>query len=539
MKLWDFFGGLTLPARKSRSTAQAIQRMPLAERLTLTLAGTAIPLVAAGQRVLKGECLARDGSGLGADLHAPSSGQIESLSPSQLVLHCDGQEQWRERQPCPDWLSQDKATLHAKIRRAGLVGLGGAGFPTATKLATQQPIHTLIVNGAECEPYISCDDALMRERAAEVITGAQILTSLLGAERVLIAVEDDKPEALAALTQATVPDITIVAIPTRYPSGGQKQLVTLLSGEEVPSGEHPTALGFLVQNVATVAAVARAVCADEPLLSRIVTVTGEAVSRPGNYEVALGTPIAELLRFAGAEDPARVLLGGPLMGEELVDVQRPVTKTTNCLIVPTSEELPNSQEEQPCIRCGDCVPVCPAKLLPQQLFWFARSGELAEAEAHHLQDCIECGACAAVCPSAIPLVSYYRRAKSELRTQKQEQEAAHHARQRYEARGERLARQAAERAARPRVAVPVVEVPVAETPQITPAPALSALDKRKAEIAEAQARAKAKRAGAGIAPIVETPAPAAVETDLRKAEIAAARARAAARKSQLGKELPP
>jgi electron transport complex protein RnfC len=345
--------------------------------------------------------------------------------------------------------------LIALLRDAGVAGLGGAGFPTSVKvnLGDHQRVEQLIINAVECEPYITADDRLMRERADEIVLGIQILQYLLNPHDTLIGIEDNKPEAIAALRAACADsDVEVRVVPTKYPSGGEKQLIQLLTGKEVPSGSIPAQCGVVCQNVGTAWAVKRAVHDGEPLLSRITTVTGDAVARPGNYEVWLGTPVADLLHHAGVDKErlGRLVMGGPMMGFTLHDPSVPVVKTSNCVIAASAEELPEPPPEQACIRCGACAEVCPANLLPQQLYWYAKTDDFERAQHHNLMDCIECGACAYVCPSHIPLVQYYRYAKGEIRTQAAEQIKADRARERFEARQARLEREQAEKEARRR-----------------------------------------------------------------------------------------
>ncbi|HBS13801.1 MAG TPA: electron transport complex subunit RsxC, partial [Alcanivorax sp.] len=399
-------------------------------------------------------------------LHAPTSGTVVALGPRPIqhpsgmdalciVLEPDGEDRWAERRPVADHTRLGPGKLIALLRDAGVAGLGGAGFPTSVKvnLGDHQRVEQLIINAVECEPYITADDRLMRERADEIVLGIQILQYLLNPHDTLIGIEDNKPEAIAALRAACADsDVEVRVVPTKYPSGGEKQLIQLLTGKEVPSGSIPAQCGVVCQNVGTAWAVKRAVHDGEPLLSRITTVTGDAVARPGNYEVWLGTPVADLLHHAGVDKErlGRLVMGGPMMGFTLHDPSVPVVKTSNCVIAASAEELPEPPPEQACIRCGACAEVCPANLLPQQLYWYAKTDDFERAQHHNLMDCIECGACAYVCPSHIPLVQYYRYAKGEIRTQTAEQIKADRARERFEARQARLEREQAEKEARRR-----------------------------------------------------------------------------------------
>ncbi len=331
--------------------------------------------------------------------------------------------------------------------------MGGAGFPTSIKvnLGDHQRVEELIINAVECEPYITADDRLMREHADEIITGIHILQYLLNPRRTLIGIEDNKPEAISAIKRACKGcDIEVRVVPTKYPSGGEKQIIQLLTGKEVQSGQLPAHVGVVCQNVGTAHAIKRAVVDGQPLISRVTTLTGDGVARPGNYEVLLGTPVRDLLSHGGVNPDAleRLVMGGPMMGFTLHNPAVPVVKTTNCIIAATPEELPEPPEEQPCIRCGSCAEVCPANLLPQQLYWHAKNDDLEKAQHHNLMDCIECGACAYVCPSHIPLVQYYRYAKGAVRQQAADQLKADKARERFEARQARIDAEKAEKEAR-------------------------------------------------------------------------------------------
>ncbi|MDH0289709.1 electron transport complex subunit RsxC [Pseudomonas sp. GD04087] len=465
MQVWNFPGGLRLPANKQQSTATPIQHPPLPRRLVLPLqqhiGEPAVPCVAVGQRVLKGQRIAEAGSAISAALHAPTSGTVVEISEQPyphasglpalaIVIDSDGADEWADLTPEPGYASLAAGELLQRIRLAGIAGLGGAGFPTAAKLASraQDDLHTLIINGAECEPYISADDLLMRERAVELVEGIEVLMHILQPQQVLLGIEDDKPQAIAAV-QAAIGErpIHLQSIPSRYPSGGERQLIQILTGREVPSGGLPADIGMLCMNVATAVAVADAVLRGVPLISRITTLSGAALARPCNVEALIGTPIGELLDFAGLDHGRldRLILGGPLMGDSLSSQDGPLTKTANCLLAATREELPAPAPAMPCIRCGDCAQVCPASLLPQQLHFFAEDHD--QLMAHNLFDCIECGACAYVCPSSIPLVQYYRASKAEIRQLAQHQSKAEQARLRFEQRQERLRREEVQRSA--------------------------------------------------------------------------------------------
>lgn len=464
-QFWDFSGGIHPAENKHISTARPITKAGVPPLLVLPLqqhiGEPAEACVTIGERVLKGQKIADVTGGMGVPVHAPTSGTIESISlqpvphPSGMndwciTLRPDGQDEWTTLSPIASYREQNRETVLDLIREAGISGMGGAGFPTNIKLRPpkDRKVNTLILNGAECEPYITADDMSMREKADEILDGLRIMAWILRPERCVIAVEDNKPEAIAALRKAAEGTQTEIAvIPTKYPSGGEKQLVQILTGMEVPSGGIPADIGVMCQNVGTAIAVSAAIFRGEPLISRTTTVTGHAVANPGNFEVLTGTPIEYLLAQAGLDEGGlnRLVLGGPMMGYTLETPSVPVVKTTNCVIAATAADLPDPAPEQPCIRCGACAEACPMELLPQQLFWYSKAGEFDKAEHLNLFDCIECGVCSYVCPSSIPLVQYYRAAKGEIRVQQAEQLKADRARERFEARQARLEREQQEK----------------------------------------------------------------------------------------------
>lgn len=434
MKLFRVRGGVHPDYRKEATAERAIERLPLPAMLYVPLrqhiGAPAEPIVNVGERVLKGQLLARATGAVSAPVHAPSSGVIVDLTdciaphPSglttpTLVLATDGEERWIERQPVADPFALSPDEIASRVAAAGIVGMGGAAFPAAVKLSMgrKQPIEILILNGAECEPFLTCDDRLMRERAADIITGARLMAYALGAKRIIIAAEDNKPAALAVLQAAVAgyDTVTAVAVPTRYPMGSAQHLARALTGREVPAGGRSADIGVIVHNVATAYAVQRALYHDEPLLSRVVTVSGGAVARPANIEAPLGARVADLLAYCGGltETPARLINGGPMMGEILPDVAAPVVKGM-CGIVALSAQEASGQAAMPCIRCASCVNACPCGLVPLEMAAHARAGDLEGAEDYGLWDCISCGACAYACPAHIPLVQYFQYAKGVL-----------------------------------------------------------------------------------------------------------------------------
>ncbi|MDX2350121.1 MAG: electron transport complex subunit RsxC [Porticoccus sp.] len=455
-KIWDLIGGVHPPENKHQSVQSSIGTLPMPKELIIPLTQHigAPPklLVAEGEKVLKGQVLAEPKGFVSAGVHAPTSGVISAISdhpiphPSGMAARCltlipDGEDRWietkgTEAKGLKDYREHSPEELLNIIRQSGIAGMGGAGFPTAVKLSARQPISTLIINGTECEPYITADDMLMRERPQEIVEGIKILAYILGEpDEILIGIEDNKPEAYEALEPYLKDtNIELVEFQTRYPSGGEKQLIQILTDKEVPNGGLPADVGIVCQNIGTTYAVKRAIQQGEPLISRVTTVTGKACQTNRNYQVLIGTPIGHLLEHNGFDESQcpRLVMGGPMMGFTLEDLNIPVVKTTNCILAPTAEELPTPPPAQPCIRCGMCAEACPASLLPQQLFWYAQSQNHERLEAHSLFDCIECGACSYVCPSNIPLVQYYRAAKGDMRKLAQEKISSDRARERFE-----------------------------------------------------------------------------------------------------------
>ncbi|WP_042282811.1 electron transport complex subunit RsxC [Citrobacter sedlakii] len=555
-KIWDFDGGIHPPEMKSQSNGTPLRQVPLAQRFVIPLKqhiGAEGELcVAVGEHVLRGQPLTR-GRGKMLPVHAPTSGTIAAIAPHStahpsalaelsVIIDADGEDRWIERDGWSDYTSHSREELITRIHQYGVAGLGGAGFPTGVKLqGGGDKIETLIVNAAECEPYITADDRLIQDCAAQVVEGIRILAHILQPREVLIGIEDNKPQAISMLRAvlADAHDISLRVIPTKYPSGGAKQLTQILTGKQVPHGGRSSDIGVLMQNVGTAYAVKRAVIDGEPITERVVTLTGEAVSRPGNVWARLGTPVRHLLNDAGFCPSAdqMVIMGGPLMGFTLPWLDVPVVKITNCLLAPSATEMGEPQEEKGCIRCSACADACPADLLPQQLYWFSKGQQHDKATAHNIADCIECGACAWVCPSNIPLVQYFRQEKAELNAISQEEKRAAEAKARFEARQARLEREKAARLERHKKAA----VQPAAKDQDAIAAALARVKQKQAQatqpviiqagekpdnsavIAAREARkaqARAKQAENSVT----------TDTDPRKAAVEAAIARAKARK---------
>ncbi|WP_298444484.1 electron transport complex subunit RsxC [uncultured Ferrimonas sp.] len=465
-QLWTFPGGIHPPQRKEISNQAAIATLPLPPQLRVPvrqhIGAPGRVLVRVGEQVLKGQPLTEADSPMAVPVHAPTSGTITAIAPMAVAhpsglselcieLESDGKDQWRPQQPISNPSELSPKALRQIIAAAGIAGMGGATFPSAVKLATQDKIKFLLINGAECEPYISADDRLMREQAPQILQGIALLCQIINPERVLIGIEDNKPEAIRAmeqaLAQAKMPQVLVRTIPTKYPSGSEKQLIEILTGQQVPKGKLPADLGVLMHNVGTCFAIKRAICNDEPLIERVVTVTGEQAQQAGNYWVRIGTPVAWLLQHThtNALTQQPLILGGPMMGFALPDSSAAISKGANCVIAPSLNELPPQPQPRNCIRCGECAQACPQQLLPQQLYWHAQAGEHDKAEQLNLFDCIECGACAFVCPSDIPLVQHYRIAKSAVREEKAAAAKAAAAKIRFEARQARLDKEKQER----------------------------------------------------------------------------------------------
>ncbi|MCW4629782.1 electron transport complex subunit RsxC [Marinomonas rhodophyticola] len=521
-KIFSFHGGIHPAENKAQSLQLPLGRPSLPSELILPLGQhigqSSRPLVKVGDKVLKGETIAINNGFLSSFLHAPTSGTITAIEerliahPSGLSDLCiiitpDGHDTWTTLEPLNHWQDISKTDVLAYLSEMGIIGMGGAGFPTQVKLqgAYKNPLTHFIINAAECEPYITADDMLIREKTLELVLGIEILQHLVQADHVVIGIEDNKPTAIAAL-QAVLgkrnSKIQIAVVPTKYPSGGEKQLIQLLTGKEVPSGQYPADIGILCQNVGTCVAVHDAITFGKPLISRFTTLTGDALKAPQNVEVLLGTPVAHLLDYAESEPKKlnRLIMGGPMMGYTLNSAAVPIVKTSNCILAASKKELPPPAPEQACIRCGMCEQACPASLLPQQLLWFSKSQEFEKAEHHNLFDCIECGACSYVCPSSIPLVQYYRHTKSSIREAREATVKSDLAKQRFEARKARQDAEAAEKEAKrlarqkatpSKAAEEKKAAPTNAAPTITAAPATTDESKKlKVDIAISKSKLK-------------------------------------------------
>jgi len=549
---WDFHGGIHPPEQKFLTASKPIKQLTLPKQLIIPLqqhiGREGDLLVSTGDHVLKGQALTLGTNPMMVPIHAPTSGTISAIKLSVIAhasglsqlcifLDVDGEDTWRKRDVRPDLERLSNKEIIEKISDAGISGMGGAGFPTHIKVNSKPDINFLIINGAECEPYITADDLLMMEHSDAVVDGIKILDKLLTPAFILVAIEDNKPKAIKAIQQATanIEKIKVCVVPTKYPAGGEKQLIQILTGQEIASGRLPIHSGIVMQNVATCFAINEAVRHDTPLIRRVVTVTGQALDKPQNVWALLGTPINFLLdqcHVQAIENQNQpVIMGGPMMGFSVSSELVPIVKTSNCILVPSKVEMPSAFEKESkeveCIRCGQCSDVCPSQLLPQELQWSAKAKDYPQLEKLNLRDCIDCGACAYVCPSQIPLVHYYRVAKAEIREQQQLDLKAEKAKVRFEARKLRLEKEKIARQEKHKKAAAARKAAMNKaTPEATGA---------KSAVAAALARVKAKKASQAQAQNRDnTPAsPTDLSTDIandQKSQVSAAIARAKAKK---------
>jgi Na+-translocating ferredoxin:NAD+ oxidoreductase subunit C len=516
-RLFKFKGGVKPDPNKTPSVQAPIGSAPLPELLIVPLhqsiGGMPHPIVKPGDRVLKGQRIGEADKWVSAAVHAPTSGVVRAVEdrlaahPSGLptpsvVIEADGRDEWIAREPV-DYKTLAPERVRELLRDAGVVGLGGAVFPSHAKLSAAKsvPMDEVVINGGECEPFMTCDDMLMRERAESVVLGAGVFRDLLEAKRVLIGIEDNKPEAVAAMQAAVTRlglDFEVIAVPTRYPAGGAKQLIRVLTGKEVPASKRSPEMGVQCFNVATAYTAWHALAKGEPVLSRIVTLTGN-VEKPRNWEVLLGTPLKDFIALGKPkEDTNSFLMGGPMMGFQMPGLDAPMVKATNCIIAGSAKLFPPPAPEMPCIRCGACAEACPHELAPFEMYWFSRAKNFGKTQEYNIFDCIECGCCSYVCPSRIPLVQYFRFAKSEIWSREREKKQADAAKTRYELRNARDEREKAEKAERLPKAAAAKLATTAATQTAAPAesaaaPVTDADAAKKAAIAAAIERAKAQR----------------------------------------------
>ena len=469
MKLFKLRGGVHPEGRKDLSAEPPIRVLPLPQRLYVPLqqhiGAPARHLVTVGEKVKKGQLLAAGQGAVSAPVHAPTSGRVVAIGdfpgphPSglpmpTLTIETDGEDAWDDLQAPADPFALTPAEVAARVAAAGIVGLGGAAFPAAVKLnlSRNSEVHTLIMNGGECEPYLTCDDRLMQERAPQIVEGIRLIAHATGAREILVGIEDNKPEALAAMITASTTAaaaggaVKVIAVPAMYPMGSEKQMIQVLTGLEVPAGGRAADIGVLVHNVGTAYAVQQALRLGRPLISRIVTVSGGAITAPGNLEVLVGTLAADVVRACGGlrAEAARLVLGGPMMGTQLSSLEVPLVKGSGGVLALTGKEV-EASSPGPCIRCSSCVRACPMGLLPLEMAARIRAGDPAGSVDWGLKDCIACGSCSYVCPSHIPLVHWFNHAKGDLAARERLKMKNEATRKLADERSERMARIVRER----------------------------------------------------------------------------------------------
>lgn len=447
-----FKGGIHPPDFKYLSKASPIKNLPIPQKVTIPLlqhtGAINEPLVKIGDSVKKGQKIGDSKKFIAAPVHSSISGKVTAIKESptplgkeiaSIIIECDGKDEETLLEPI-DWEKEPIDSIRDRIREAGIVGLGGAAFPTAVKLTPRKKIDTVILNGCECEPYLTADERLMVEKAKEILEGFQIILKILGVKKGYIGVEDNKPEAINSL-KSQIPNlpageadpksqIEILALPTKYPQGAEKQLIKAITGREVPPGGLPMDVGAIVQNISTAFAIKEALIDGKALVERVVTISGPSVKKPENFRVRIGTPISELIAASKGfpPDTERIIIGGPMMGIAQYIADIPVTKgTTGILLLPGDKFLSPvkgkplngvSKEIEPCIRCGKCLEVCPMNLLVSEIERYAENQDWASAKRLNVLDCMECGACAYVCPAKRPIVQYIKWAKEQLKEHK-------------------------------------------------------------------------------------------------------------------------
>ena len=442
------FPGGTHPPQQKNLTAEApIRPGPVPRQLAIMLSqhiGAACkPIVAKGDTVQAGQKVGDSDAFVSAPVHSPVNGKVKDValqshavlgrSPAVIIDAADSSQ----KQPCCESFDEtfDESAYSPEqicqaVRDAGIVGMGGAGFPTAVKVQPnpKMPLDTIIINGCECEPYITCDYRVMLEWTSQIIAGIKLARRASGASRVFIGIEDNKPAAVEAFRSALskhsdTKNIQIAVVRTKYPQGGERQLIRAVLGKTVPTGGIPPMIGVLVLNMATTAAIAEAVVLGRPLTHRVVTVTGEPIQNPGNYYVPVGTTVGELIEFCGSatQKATKVILGGPMMGIAIGDLTTPITKTTGAVTVLTAHQIGSAKAKgrrTPCIRCGRCIEVCPENLNPTRIAHAVRYNYLDLAQDYYISGCIECGCCSYVCPANIELTGYIKTGKILLARQK-------------------------------------------------------------------------------------------------------------------------
>ena len=542
--LYHFHGGVFPKYNKSLSLRQPLRRGFMPKQLILPLqqhmGAPAVPCVQVGDQVKKFQLIAQADKGLSVPVHAPTSGTVialeqrilphaSGLAEPCIVIEPDGKDDALTNPLNLQQPPQTIAEFKQLLLNAGIVGMGGAGFPTFAKLPNQPGlVQHLIINGAECEPFITCDDLLMQTHADDIIRAALFIADLFAIPHVVCGIETNKPEAIKAMRQACQgTNIEVVEVATVYPMGGQKQLTQELLNIEIPTQKHSIDIGVVMMNVATLRAITHAIDFGQPLVSRFVTVSGMGLKQPFNIDALLGTPFNELVELAQPQPKLDypLLMGGPMMGFAVANNDVPVIKTTNCILANPPQAM---QDPMACIRCGECAEACPINLLPQQLYWHAKAHEFEQAEQLNLFDCIECGCCSFVCPSKIPLVQYYRHAKAEVRELKAQAALTEQAKQRHDARVARLEREKQEREAKIAAKKAAVKQQ-AEQAELTEAVAKPSNEDNATTSPPMSARDKAIQAAKARQQAIKTQTEQPV-VDKREAAMAAAKARIAAKK---------
>ena len=431
MGLATFKGGIHPPDKKTLAANSPITEAKSPKIVVIPLSQHAgapcKPVVTIGQEVKKGEMIGEPGGFVSAPVHSSVSGKVIAISEfpnamgrmvNSIVIENDLKEEWTALKDAPDYMNHSLEELMEKIKAAGIVGLGGAAFPTAVKLSPpkEKPIDVVIINGAECEPYLTADYRLMIEKPKEIIEGLKILMKVLGVTKGYVGIENNKPDAVAKMSEAAKGEagVEVMALEVKYPQGAEKMLIKAIAGREVPARGLPMDVGAVVQNVGTALAIYEAARYGKPLIERVVTVTGEGIKEPKNLMARVGTKISELIDECGGfkDDVAKVVAGGPMMGFALSSLDVPVTKGTSGILVLPEEGVVHAEDYGPCIRCGRCIDICAMGLMPSMLSVLSEKGMYEEAKEYNLFDCFECGSCAFVCPSKRPIVQLVRLAKS-------------------------------------------------------------------------------------------------------------------------------